>query len=55
MWRDFIMAVLLTVVFSVGVGVMFVRTILEMFDLMLQNRESLEKQESARTQRSPKS
>jgi hypothetical protein len=34
MWRDLVVAVALTLAFSIGVGVLFVRTVVEMLGLL---------------------
>jgi len=43
MFREFIFAITLIVIFSVGIGILFIRTILEMIELVIFSNKEDEK------------
>ncbi len=52
MLKELSMAIILTLIFSIGVGVLFVRTIIEMVELLftkeIESKESSKKEERVR-------
>lgn len=52
MLKELSMAIILTLIFSIGVGVLFVRTIIEMVELLftkeIESKESAKKEERVR-------
>ncbi|MBF0503001.1 MAG: hypothetical protein HQM09_22895 [Candidatus Riflebacteria bacterium] len=50
MIKEFLIAVVMTLIFSVGVGVLFVRTLLEMFEILINDRSDEPEESPVRNQ-----